>query len=592
MKYNIFILLFTLLAATSCDDYLTREPMDKVTDIPEFWNSEDNINSVALGLYDVYFPGYRTGWSRADMFAETNVADWTDNNTQTAATFFTKVAPATDANHWYFKYVRRINILIDRVGESALPEEARNHWLGVGRFMRAMEYAKLVSKFGDVPYYDQALENTDVEQLYRARDSREFVMDKVKEDLDFAVQYVRENDRVDGLFINKSVVLAFASRLMLFEGTWQKYNDKNNEKAVLYLKAAKDYASTLMEEGKYSLADSWKSLTTSLDLGNNPEIIIYRSYVEGVVMHSLMSFQNTEIQNDSPSKSLLDAYLTTNGLPIRQANNPLFSETKDQWFFDMIADRDPRLLETIDPSGLRLPGVNAIWASSGVAAHRYYNPDIAELPAGTSATNTTDAPVMKYNEVLMNYIEAAVELADLGAYSLTQADFDKSFNVIRARKSTNMPAVTLSGSDLMVNNVKIEDPERDADVSSIIWEVRRERRVEMAYDGTRFNDIRRWGKLEYADQKLNEDLNKGVWLDKARYITWYNETMNPTNPLTMENLSKINLDRAGDKGYIVPIADPTKLREMGEKDYLYPIPVDQITLYEAQGKKLNQNPGW
>ncbi len=592
MKYNIFILLFTLLTATACDDYLTREPMDQVTDIPEFWNSEDNINSVALGLYDVYFAGYRTGWSRADMFAETNVADWTDNNTQTAATFFTKVAPTTDGSHWYFNYVRRINILIDRVGKSALPEEARNHWLGVARFMRAMEYAKLVTKFGDVPFYETALENTNVEQLYKARDSREYVMDKVKEDLDFAAEFVRENDRVKGLFINKSVVLSFASRLMLFEGTWQKYNEKNNEKAVLYLEASKDYATTLMDKNLYRLADSWKSLTISLDLANNPEIIIYRSYVEGVVMHSLMAFQNTEIQNDSPSKSLMDAYLTTNGLPIRQSNNDLFSDEKDQWFFDMIADRDPRLLETIDTRGLRLPGVDPIYASSGVAGHRFYNPEIANLPAGTSSTNTTDAPVMKYNEVLMNYIEAAVELADMGAYSLTQADFDKSFNVIRARKSTNMPAVTLTGEDLFVNGVKMDDPMRDADVTPLIWEVRRERRVELAYDGIRFNDIRRWGKLEYADQKLNEDLNKGVWLDKARYVAWYNETEKPSTPLTMENLATIDLDRDGDAGYIVPITDQSMLREMLPKDYLYPIPMDQIALYEAQGKTLNQNPGW
>lgn len=589
MKINLNILSAGLLLATavsfsSCDDFLTRDPQDTVTDVPSFWNNEENLRTSFLDYYTYFFPGYRSTWSRADNFAETNVADWTDDNAQEEATLFTKVAPTTDADNWNFKKVRNMNLLLSRIQSSSLGEEAKNHWSGVARLFRAMEYAKLVQKFGDVPYYDAVVGSTDNEQLYRARDPRTTVMDKVNEDLAFACTNIRVNDGTKGLTVNRAVAQGFASRIMLFEGTWQKYHANNTAKAAEYLKAAKDYAAALMQTNAYSIAPSYKSLTTSEDLAGNPEIIMYRSYVENVVMHSLMSFQNTEMEKSSPSRSFIDAFLTKNGLPIHQAGN---TDYKGKEYAKEIQNRDPRLADNIDEeSGLRLNGVAAVYAASGYYANRYVNKDLINKPGGMSNTNTTDAPVMKLNEVLMNYIEAAAELADLGQYTLTQADFDKTINAIRDRKSTHMPHVTLAGNALKVNGVEINDPDRDATVNPILWEIRRERRVELAYEGLRFNDLRRWGKLEYADMVKNKKLNMGAWINKADY------------PKNAEALAKITLcDEngnivTGNEGYIMPITEVAKMRVMADKDYLYPIPVDQITMYETHGFKLTQNPGW
>lgn len=591
MKHKFIGLLVGLGMFASCDDYLTRNPLDTVTDTPEFWNNEDNINTVVLGLYDVYFEGYRTSWNRADWFAETDIADWNDDNAQQQATYFTLVAPATDTKHWKFDYVRRINIIIDRVSKTTLlPEETRNHWLGVGRFLRAMEYAKLVSKFGDVPWYSKPLENTDYEELYKARTPRTEVMDNVLADLKFAYENIRLTSPVKGLYINKDVAYAFGSRIMLFEGTWQKYKEGNAAKATEYLQAAKEAADALIQSGRYTLCKNWKSLTTSADLAGNPEIIIYRSYVESVLMHSLMTFQVTESEINSPSKSLIETYLSSNGLPISQPENTLYKG--DKWFYDEIADRDPRLYENIDTTGLRLTGVVPVWAVSGYFGNRFVNPALVGTPGGQSSTCITDAPVMKYNEVLLNYAEAAAELQQLGAYSLSQADLDKTINVIRDRESTQMPHVTLQGDALAVNGTVVSDPEKDADVPAVIWEIRRERRVELVYEGIRFNDIRRWGKLEYADMSKNTKLNKGAWLDKQQYIDWYNAKYRPDEPLTLDALSGVTLDRAGNAGYILPITDNSKLRTAAPKDYLYPIPQDQITLYKNQNKVLENNPGW
>lgn len=589
MKINLNILSAGLLLATavsfsSCDDFLTRDPQDTVTDVPSFWNNEENLRTSFLDYYTYFFPGYRSTWERADNFAETNVADWTDDNAQEVATLFTKVAPTSDAGNWNFKKIRNMNLLLSRIQSSTLGEEAKNHWSGVARLFRAMEYAKLVQKFGDVPYYDAVVGSTDNEQLYRARDPRTTVMDKVNEDLAFACANIRVNDGTKGLTVNRAVAQGFASRIMLFEGTWQKYHANNTAKAAEYLKAAKDYAAALMQTNAYSIAPSYKSLTTSEDLAGNPEIIMYRSYVENVVMHSLMSFQNTEMEMSSPSRSFVDAFLTKNGLPIHQAGN---TDYKGKEYAKEIQNRDPRLADNIDEeSGLRLNGVAAVYAASGYYANRYVNKDLINKPGGMSNTNTTDAPVMKLNEVMLNYIEAAAELADLGQYTLTQADFDKTINAIRDRQSTKMPHVTLAGNALKVNGVEINDPDRDATVKPIIWEIRRERRVELAYEGLRFNDLRRWGKLEYADMTKNKKLNMGAWINKADY------------PENAEALAKITLcDEngnivTGNEGYIMPITEVAKMRVMADKDYLYPIPVDQITMYETHGFKLTQNPGW
>ena len=589
MKINLNILSAGLLLATavsfsSCDDFLTRDPQDTVTDVPSFWNNEENLRTSFLDYYTYFFPGYRSGWNRADNFAETNVADWTDDNAQEVATLFTKVAPTTDADNWNFEKIRNMNLLLSRIQSSSLGEEAKNHWSGVARLFRAMEYAKLVQKFGDVPYYDAVVGSTDNEQLYRARDPRTMVMDKVNEDLAFACANIRVNDGTKGLTVNRAVAQGFASRIMLFEGTWQKYHANNTAKAAEYLKAAKDYAAALMQTNAYSIAPSYKSLTTSEDLAGNPEIIMYRSYVENVVMHSLMSFQNTEHEMSSPSRSFIDAFLTKNGLPIHQAGN---TDYKGKEYAKEIQNRDPRLADNIDEeSGLRLNGVAAVYAASGYYANRYVNKDLINKPGGMSSTNTTDAPVMKLNEVMLNYIEAAAELADLGQYTLTQADFDKTINAIRDRQSTQMPHLTLAGNALKVNGVEINDPDRDATVKPIIWEIRRERRVELAYEGLRFNDLRRWGKLEYADMTKNKKLNMGAWINKADY------------PENAEALAKITLcDEngkivTGNEGYIMPITEVAKMRVMADKDYLYPIPVDQITMYENHGFKLTQNPGW
>lgn len=381
------------------------------------------------------------------------------------------------------------------------------------------------------------------------------------------------------------------------------FSPQNAEAAAKYLQAAKDAADYVLKSGRYKLCNNYKDLTTSLDLSTNSEVILYRSYVNGVVTHSLMTFMNTEPEKSSPSRSLIESYLTQNGLPINQdGGNTMYLGDKD--FKKEITKRDPRLYATIDTTGLRLPSVAAVYATSGYFANRFVNPNLVNKAGGKSYTNITDAPVMKLNEVMMNYIEAAAELASLGKYTLTQSDFDRTINALRKRPSTNMPTVQLVGDALHVAAGEVKDSQRDADVSPILWEIRRERRTELVYEGLRFNDLRRWKKLNYADMVLNPKLNMGAYINKSAYVAWYNRTYPPAKPenaLTLEKLGEMNLvqlDPTGkyvadaNEGYIKPIVKEGFMRTYKERDYLYPIPIDQLTLYRNAGYSVKQNAGW
>ena len=577
MKAKIFSAILLAAAVSSCSDFLERPPMDEVVNNPEFYNNENNVKSTVDGWYDIYFTGYMTSWDRSDFF---------------------------EGTYWDFSTVRRINILIAGVEGSTLPEETKNHWLGVGRFFRGMEYSKLVRMFGDVPFYDKEVMSDDVAQLYKPRDSREYVMDKVLADFEFASTYVRTSDGTDGLTVNRSVVDAYMSKVFLFEGTWQKYREHQNDYAEKYLKAAKDAAARVMDgtSGKtYRISDDYKALTTSLDLAGNSEIILYRSYVSGVKMHAEMSWQIEQVQASAPSKSLVESYLTTNGLPIHQSGNSDYKG--DKTIKDELANRDPRLLANVADS-LCLNGVVALYGIGGYLGNRFINEDLIGTADGQSNTNVTDAPIMKLNEVMLNYIEAAAELADMSRYDLSQADFDKTINTIRKRASVNMPALTLSGNQLSVNGVVINDPDRDLgnpnvsgdyEVSPILWEIRRERRVELVYEGIRFDDLRRWGKLWYSDMVLNPKVNMGAYVDKAAYVAEYNAAHG--TEIKADQLAVV-LD-GGETGYIIPIQAQSLKRTFAEKDYLYPIPKGQISLYKSkadqvgdQSLKLEQNPGW
>ncbi|GAB3647533.1 RagB/SusD family nutrient uptake outer membrane protein [Echinicola sediminis] len=568
MKIRILTILVALVTLGSCDDFLEKPPLDQLTD-ETYWTSEDNVRSFSWGFYTAYFSGYGSGYSWGKFFSGQSLND--DFGPSSPAQFRQNVPTAATSSYWTFAWVRKANIYLERIQTVSMDEEAVNHWSGVARFFRALEYHDLVKQFGDVPWYDHELDENNEEDLFKPRDSREYVMDRVMEDLQFAADHVREEDGTKGLTVNRDVVLAFMSRIMLFEGTWQKYHEGNNEKAKAYLEAAKRASNELISAGKYSLGN-YREVFASLNLAGNPEVILYRHYEPGLVTHALNSYNNKEPQT-GVSKDAIESYLASDGLPI--GISPLYQG--DKGIDNVMANRDGRIYETLVSNELRLNGILPNYSTTGYATHKFLNEAIKDDPEGSSNLNYTDSPVLRFGEVLMNYAEAVAELATVGGPAMTQADLDKSINVLRDRPGINMPHLMVLGNEPAVNGVVYDDPQRDASVPALIWEIRRERRTELMMEGFRLDDLKRWEKLGYTDTEANEDINRGAWIDKADY------------PGLQSSVTLTD----GETGYIIPATAAASQRRFEDpKVYLEPVPLDQITLYAEHGVTLEQNPGW
>jgi hypothetical protein len=559
---KISYLLAAVLLTTSCKkNFLERYPQDQLVD-QTYWSSETNVRTFAWGFYTSYFDGYGSSFTFGKFFSGQSL---NDDFAPSTPPQFTRVVPSSGGG-WTFSLVRKANIMINRVQNAQLSDEAKKHWTGIGRFFRALEYHDLVKRFGDVPWYEKELTESDPE-LYKPRDSRVFVMDKVLSDFQYAAENVRVSDGTEGLTVNKYVVLALMSRVFLFEGTYLKYHNIDQTKATEYLQASQWAANEIIKSNKYSITDNFRSVFNSLDLAGKKEVILYRQYESGLVTHSLHSYVNAEPQTGA-SKDAIESFLAKDGLPIKVS--PQYQG--DKTIAQTMANRDPRLTETIFPE-LRLKGVVPNYSTSGYSVRKFFNEAIKDLPEGSSNLNRTDAPVIRYGEVLLNYAEATAELG-----LLTQADLDKTINRLRARPGIGMPALQTMGSQPAVNGVVYNDPDRDLSISAMIWEIRRERRTELMFEGFRLDDLKRWKKLEYTDTQGNPDINRGAWIRKADYPSLH---------------ADVRIENNAAEGYIVPAQAAGSQRLFTDpKVYLEPIPLDQINLYKSNGVELKQNPGW
>ncbi len=571
-KYILLLMLCPLIFAGCQKDHLEKLPLDRLTD-DDFWTSEANVRTFSWNFYPRYFPGYAsgfdTGWG--GFFTGESL-----NDDVASGTRFTQVTP-TSSSTWSnaFPWIRRANLFISRVNTVPMSQEAKNHWMGVARFFRGVEYAGRVNDFGDFPWYGKVLEENDP-LLYKPRDSRALVMDSVLADFQYAAANVRVNDG-DKSIVNRYAVLAIMSRVFLFEGTWQKYHLGNNAKSKEYLEAAKWAAEEVITKGGFTLASSYRGLFTSQDLSGNSEVIMFRRYETGLVMHSLASYVNKEGQTGY-SKDFVDSYLAKDGLPIRLS--PLYKGDKTVYVGSAkktaaMIDRDPRINETFADS-LRITGYVKDYglSTSGYAVVKFLNEAVKDQAEGLSSTNTSDAPEIRLGEVLINYAEAVAELG-----TLTQADLDKTVNKLRERfpVGVRLPKLQVIGGQPAVNGVVYNDPDRDPLVSSLIWEIRRERRIELAMEGFRQDDLRRWKKLEYTDHVGNKDTNRGAWIKRADY----------------KNATTVMIEGNAAEGYIIPIQAAASYRIFDNpRVYLAPIGPDQIKLYKDQGATLTQNPGW
>lgn len=601
MKNRIFILLWALFLMTGCKDFLVQEPLNSFTD-DDFWTSETSVRAFSMGYYTSRFPGFGSNDSGGAYAIRANLHD---DYTNISLPGFSAAATVSGGD-WdgNFSDLRKDNIFIDRVSKMKFSDDATaKHWIGIARFFRALDYSGFVFDFGDVPYYDQALTDQDTTLLYKTRDKATFVMDKVLEDFNYASQNVKIDDPLTGprgQVVTRDVVDAFMARQMLFVGTKIKYDPNSSQadlaKAAIYLQAAKDAADRVIASGRYSVADNYQKICSTIDIGATAavkkEMILFRVYDTGQTTHAIATGNNTTaIQAYAAPKDVIDSYLCTNGLPIKTTTgvNPLY--LGDQTFTNQFTKRDPRLASTFNTDKFYLQYIETGYASTGFSCYKFLDIPTKDQTYALSSYNITDAPIIRYGEVLLSYIEAAAELADLGLYTVTQSDLDKTINTLRKRAgyaaASRLPDLQVVGGKPAVAGVVYDDADRDPSVPSFIWEIRRERRLELIYEGYRLLDLKRWRKINYCNTEMYPKKNLGAWVTKTA----------TTKGLVLADING-NVTSAGGvttgSGYIkasLTLRNATN-GFVVDRNYLKSVPTYQIDLYQRKGVTLTQNPGW
>lgn len=608
MKKYLIILSTVVLVFTGCDEFLDRPPLTQMND-QTYWTSENNLRLFANGFYPQYFVGYNDTWGVdyaplrgyyfSDDFTTTGKqinfepqAPDSRSSVSEAAAWLTTYAGPT----WNFTWVRKANLFLERINTMNgvyIDEEAYNHWSAVARFFRGFEYSRLVGVFGDVPYYDHVLGDGEVEQLYKDRDSRTNVMDKVYEDFQYVLANMRLSDG-DPQSLNRYIAAGFISRFMLFEGTWQKYHLNNDEKAKQYLQLAVDAADLVLQSGKWSFTSDFRSLFGSEDLSSNPEVLMYRKYDAALgVTHHVASYSNiTESQSPAANLALIKSFIAVDGQPYQLSSVP------DADKFDigsLVATRDPRFEATFWDVP-RAQSATLLYADKFIDRVGPTYAGGTYPPQYGSNTNTNDAPVMRLAEVALNWIEAKAELATLGGSDVTQADLDASINAIRNRPLDDVAADkgVQKTAPLLLSAIP-DDPDRDPDVSALLWEIRRERRMEFVFEHTRLKDIKRWKKIEYMDGNVNEDLLLGPWVDfPNEFPEWLVAAKVEKLKVQKQAGTVVTYNGSNDAemvGFYVP-ENVSNRDPFTDRVYLAPVGNNEISQYQEKGFTLSQSPGW
>ncbi len=556
MKLHIKIAAACSIALFSaCEENLNLYPEDSISE-ETFFNNVTDLELFANGFYGL-LPGAQGPGAddQSDCYVNEKPNTW----------LFNLETKPTSGGGWGsgdWGNIRSLNFFMQRYGKAAGSEDEINAQVAVIRFFRAWEYYYKVRRFGDVPWYETDL-NIDSPELYNGRDSRKVVFEHIIEDIDSAIEHLPSKPATGRL--HKYAALAYKSRICLYEGSFRKYHNLGDYEEMF--KEAADAAEKVIESDRYEIytnnhpESDYYNLFIMEDLSSNSECIMPRVYETKLLTHN--NTRQLEESYTGMSRSMFEQYLCADGLPT--AVSPTYG-SEAEMPADELAKRDPRLAQSIDnpslayklqgdgtPSYNDVPSIDTKYCTTGYHVMKYHSPDPKQWNIGLS---TLDVFIFRYAEVLLNYAEAMAELNKCDDDVL-----DKTINQLRDR--VGMPHLKAE-----VGFTDPNWPDYGYTLTPLLYEIRRERAVELLGEGFRWDDIVRWkaGKLlENPKSMLGMKVS-----DKLRdSYEDFNRTVN-------------------DDGYLVVYPDKSS-RTWDDKLYLHPLPLDQTTL---NPNLLPNNPGW
>lgn len=619
-----------LASIISCNkDLLELAPLDAMTDA-SFWKTSNDLKVFVNGFYQL-FPRYKgdnvigssgAGFSNMNLDNPSDIIASTSPNSTLMQAQNTGQAPNADSR-WNTQYdwIRQMNYFIENSNRVVPRSESVNQYIGEGYFFRAWIYFDLLSRYGDVPYITKALDVSDKQELFRPRDSRYDVAKWILMDLDSAI--VNMNWKGIGSAaelgrVNKESAMVMKARVALFEGTWERYHISSPFKVsgkdgIEFLQMIEstiqpliDHQGTKIFTSGGLLNEPYNQLFSQQDASKTNGVFLYRVY--DVTLIGGHSFYEKMQRAPGFTDNLVNAYLDKNGNP-----QSLTTLTIDRnILYSLSINLDPRFKETIwtpDKGSMKktltfggvVPGLpNSRYSLLTLNQSDYCNPTGyrpwkgAILDPKEYRNGSTDDVLMRYEEGLLSYAEAKAILG-----TITQADLDKTVNLIRSRIGmANIDLATVNSWPISIYTLNMGfDPTE----SNIVNEIRRERLVELVWEGFRLNDLKRWAVYEDV---INGYKPKGAHINQ--YLNYYNnsDSLMVDGYLSSEVAKykltagigfDINLD-----GYINPFYLVPEFKSGGVgyyinpiRDYLSPIPKAEIDLYKEKGDVvLTQNPSW
>lgn len=556
MKTNINKIFSLLLCATiiaGCSQDLDLVPPSTISD-GSFWKVSSDFEKAANSFY------FSLGsHANGGLDQDSDIAVGAGPNDVSAGNVV--VPQSSGTYNGNYAMIRAANRLLENYEKAIDIQDESARYAGEARFFRARAYFGLVSTFGDVPLITRVLD-LDSEELDAPRAPRADVVVFALDDLDWAVDNLPLESELSANEkgrVTKGAALALKSRIALFEGTWSKYH-LGGLGATQYLTEAIDAAEQLIASAEYDLYDdmglqSYRNLFLEPGVNSSESILGRRYNVNLNAFHNTTRWMLTAF--NSPTKNLVDLYVCTDGLPIDKSTSFQGYDEMDSEF----ENRDPRLSQTVFVPGTtfnnlgadeviipQIGGGNNGPTKSGYRTYKFVSDNI------TSQLGQCfyDFLEYRYGEILLNLAEALYERDG----SISDTDLNRTINKLRDRVGiTHLTNNLVSGNDL-----------------DMLTEIRRERTVELAFEGFRLNDLRRWKEAENA---LPLDL-KGV-----KFVGSEFETTPPNDGLTPGVDIEVDAN-----GFIV--ADSGQSRKFEARQYLFPLPLDQILL----NSNLQQNTGW
>lgn len=625
-KYILALGITSILLPSCNDDFMERYPLDKITD-ESFWKSETDLKMMLNSLYPLYIIGHQSGWADSDNYplgykgSPLMYGDvYSDNCVKTGNEFRSLagelVVPTnSDKTGWYWWNLRKVNFFLSHYDKAELSQEKKNTYAAEAYFFKAWEYYQKVLYYGDVPWLTRDL-NVDSEELYAPRNPRTEVMDSVLMCINRAVEWLPEKANQEADRLNKDQANFLKARICLFEGTFRKYHTELGlqDSANKWLEDAVKACEALL--GKYSLynigKDTYWKMFSTVDLSDNPEIILARNYLENKVGHAAQRYFNQNNDNRQAmgaTRGLIDEYLCIDGRPIYSGGsegnyekNPNFLGY-GKWI--ELENRDPRLTQTIcrpgehvtiyqggvvdlEENGITYPDLTYNKSGAAMTGYRVIKHWMGDIVEENRLFNGIQAAIeFRYAELLLMYAEAKYELSG----TLSQADVDLTINALRERAGfdfSKYPTAKLTvgqePADPRLDKIYAE--KLDYTVSPLLREIRRERRIELAIENHRYEDLMRWKAGKLFTVPLRGMNFKAV-----------QDLYNGTHTAKPETAVKVELGKtvfADEDGFIIcypksPYQNTVKgTLPWDDYRYYWPIPKEELVM----NTNLVQNKGW